>query len=77
MYNPLADQSSSSTSTSIALPLLTRRNQLALRASLRTPATGKRRATNLRSVLRHPRLELGTEVADQALDGPGESLAES
>jgi len=51
------------------LPLHARRDQLALRLGIVVPAAG------LLGKLLHASLELRAEVADQALDGPGESLA--
>ena len=58
------------------LPLHTRRDQLALQLGIVVPAASQGLAAVLLGKLLHAGLELGAEVADQALDGPGEGLAE-
>ncbi len=57
-------------------PLHTRRDQLALRLRIVVPAAGEGLAASLLGELLHAGLKLRAEVADQALDGPGEGFAE-
>lgn len=52
-----------------------RRDKLALQLGIVIPATSQRLAAGLLGELLHAGLELGAEVADQTLDGPGEGLA--
>lgn len=54
-----------------------RRGQFALFPRIVFPSTSQCRAALFLRKLLHPRLQLGPEVANQALDRPGESLAES
>lgn len=42
-----------------------------------TPSTSQRSTTRLLCKLLHPGLQLGSEVTDKTLDGPGESLSQS
>lgn len=53
-----------------------RRDQLALHLRIVVPAAGQGLAAGLLGELLHAGLELGAEVADQTLDGPGEGFAE-
>lgn len=53
-----------------------RGDQLALGLAVRVPATGKGLPAQLALVLLDSGLQLGTEVADETLDGPGEGLAQ-
>lgn len=57
--------------------LLARRDEVALLPGIVGPPARERLAARLLRKVLHPRLELGAEVADEALDGPGEGLAES
>lgn len=61
----------------LLLPLLPGRHKLALLPGVVVPAPGQRRSARLLCVVCHPLLELGAEVADQTLDGPGKGLSES
>lgn len=56
---------------------LARSNKFAFSPCVGLPATAQCLASVLRRELSHSRLQLGSEVADEALDGPGEGLAES
>lgn len=53
------------------------RDELALLSGIALPATGKSLTTVLLGKLPHTGLQLGPEVADEALNRPGKSFAES
>lgn len=57
--------------------LLAGGEELALGAGSARQTASKGRAAVLGSKLGHSSLKLGTEVADETLDGPGESLTKS
>lgn len=60
-----------------AIQLLSRRHQLSLSPRRVLPSARQRRAARLLGKLGHARLELRPEVADEALNRPGESLTQS